>query len=278
MSIIATMLRKLRANLGPDAWRTLGASGALSMYSGVLRSAPALLRTRSLAPLDRAMRGRVAVRGRGDPRGVVVDLEAYRPLDLAEGSMAFGGIREIWIRDVYLAPFELPPRLDAVVDLGANRGLFSLRLAARAQMVVAVEAQAHFREPMERVLRDNGLDNVRLLHAFVGAPGKFDAGATPKVSLAEVLNLCAGHAIDLIKIDIEGSEFGLDPVSLARAKRLALEVHPGFGSPQALVTSLEASGFECRCRDESGREVAPPAADFVHAVSRSCSDARWADR
>jgi hypothetical protein len=54
--------------------------------------------------------------------------------------------------------------------------------------------------------------------------------------------------IDLLKIDIEGSEFALfaEPEGqswLTKVRRIAMEVHPKFGSPASLASKLAAHGL-----------------------------------
>lgn len=272
------LLRKLAANYGPHALRALGIGGYARYLMRSLLAMPAVLAERNLRPVDRAMRGRVRVRHPVNGRRVVIDLDAYRAGDEAEGSYAFGLVREIWLRDVYLRPFRLPAQLDCVVDLGANRGIFALLACAFARRVVAVEALDGYAAPLRANLAANGLDNLVLVNAFVGGAGFLSPGTGRTIDLASVLALAGGGRVDLLKVDIEGSEFGLELAPLANVARLAMELHPGYGDGEALLRAVRALGFDCRLYDEQLRPAALPAASFVYALNtRLVGDAAWAD-
>lgn len=63
-----------------------------------------------------------------------------------------------------------------------------------------------------------------------------------------ILDLLAKHeleCVDLLKIDIEGSEFDLfrSPEWLKRVSALCMEVHPEYGNPQEIITALKSHGF-----------------------------------
>lgn len=122
---------------------------------------------------------------------------------------------------------------DAVLDLGANEGVFTKKLAATGAMVHAYEPDP---EAFERLsARVAGLANVRLYNAAVAArPGVlrlsrkkraagghetvassivFDNGGSDGVEVevvgfAEALARC-GQRVALVKMDIEGAEFDI---------------------------------------------------------------------
>ena len=269
---------KLAANYGAHAYRALGPAGYARYLAHSLRALPAVLVERNLRPVDRAMHGRVTLRHPVNHRQVSIDLDAYRAGDDAEGSYAFGLIREIWLRDVYLRPFRWPAQVDCIVDLGANRGIFALQACAFAQRVVAVETLAPYAAPLRTNLDANAFDNLVLVHAYVGGPGFMAPGDAPKIDLAGVLALAEGRRVDLLKVDIEGSEFGLDLSPLAQVARLAMELHPGYGDGEALLRAVRALGFDCRLFDERLHPASLPQASFVYAVNtRLAGGATWAD-
>jgi hypothetical protein len=271
------VLHKLAANFGPRALRGLGARGFARYLARSLAALPAVFAERNLRPVDRAMRGRVELRHPVNDRRVVIDLDSYRAGDDAEGSYAFGLVREIWLRDVYLRPFRLPTQLDCVVDLGANRGIFALQACAFARRVVAVEAMDKYAAPLLENLAANAFDNLVLVNAFVGGPGFMAPGDSPAMDLAGVLALAEGGRVDLLKVDIEGSEFGLDLAPLAGVVRIAMELHPDYGDGEALLRAVRALGFDCRLFDEHLRPATLPAASFVYGVNtRLAGDAAWA--
>jgi hypothetical protein len=171
----------------------------------------------------------------------------------------FDGAREIYCRRAYSMGhrFDIRPN-DVVVDLGCNVGVFTVLAASAGRSVLAVEAQAGWLEKAALTLQMNDCaDRARLVHALVGADsGFFDAergqladpwiGDPPKMSMADLLeNL---PVVDLMKIDIEGSEFALfsedsDRSWLAAVRRIVMEVHPEFGSATNLGSTLATRGF-----------------------------------
>lgn len=262
-------------NYGSRAFRVLGAAGyARYILVSILNSA-AVIREKSLRPVDRGMTGVVRVRHLLNSRRYSIDLDSYRIGDVEEGSFAFGLLREIWLRDIYLRHFDLPARLGCVIDLGANRGIFTLQAAAVAKRVVAVEPMQAYSKPLARNMEINAFANVIVVNAMVGGRALMGQDGFDVMTLREIMAMAQGLPIDLVKIDIEGSEFGLDLECLRAAKRLAMEVHPQWGSTVELVNRLESLGFEYRTYDESLAAVAAEHADFVLAINRLHPDARW---
>ena len=221
---------------------------------------PEIVRTRRIEPVDRAMT---------DPN--------YH-LRIAPGKVMrirgedFGLAKEIYGRRCYFAlpGFSIAPS-DTVVDLGANSGVFSVGAALLGARVIAVEAQAGMLPLIAASARDNGCANrVRPLHALVGAStGLFASveareaashwGAPPPTMT--VPQLFAQHAlerVDFLKIDIEGSEFGLFSERcdwLAIARRLVMEVHTAYGDVDELHRVLREAGFAVWLVDNRQRVV-----------------------
>lgn len=269
------MWNKIAANYGSQALKVLGLGGYARYLAASIGALPRIVAQRNLRPVDIAMHGVLDLRHPVTGANVRVDLDAYRPGDIEEGTYTFGLVREIWLRNVYLRPFALPEVVDCVIDLGANRGIFALQACRFARHVIAVEALEKYREPLLRNLAGNQLDNLRLVHAFVGGDAFLASAGSAVIGLADLMAMASGHAIDFMKIDIEGSEFGLDLAPLSQAKRLAMEVHPQWGSSAGLVAAVRALGFECRLFDESMRPVPAPQAAFVYAINTRFSEAVW---
>jgi FkbM family methyltransferase len=249
--------RELLAELAAIA-RIGGIACLLEFVLRLARHAATVVGTRSLAVVDQAMGTRV---------------RAFRVgADVIRVQGAFGGAREIYGRKVYSAVrgFDLRPG-EVVVDLGANTGLFTVLAARRCGRVVAVEAQSRFLEEIERNARLNACaDRVTLVFGLLGAgsglfgdPANLRAAShyaldPPRLSMRDVLQRGAIDRIDFLKVDIEGSEFGLlsgDVSWLDCVRRIAMEVHCGFGDPHALARCLEARGFTVQFLDNGGRSV-----------------------
>lgn len=268
------LIRKICSNYGFRAVAVLGLHEYVRYFLVSVREFPRIVAEKSLRPVDRAMSGIVRVKHRLNGTQCLIDLDSYRGGDAEEDSYAFGLVREIWFRDIYFRHFDLPPKLGCVVDLGANRGIFTLQAAAVAEQVIAVEALDKYRASLQHNLALNGLDNVELVHAMVGGQALLDREGNAMIGLDEVVSR-ARAPVDLLKVDIEGSEFGLDLRAVGGVRRIAMELHPHWGSPAKLVAAVAALGFDCRTFDESMTPVAADRADFLLAINRAHPDARW---
>ena len=140
----------------------------LGLSAGYL---PSILRRRDLTAVDRAM-GQTPLRVRYRQSAFIIDC-AYADLRLQEDSATFGLMREIYIRDCYLRghPPEVLASVKSVLDLGANRGVFSTMMAARGGFVVSVECNRSYNEVIRRNMAVNGLTNYAVHNAFIGTGG-----------------------------------------------------------------------------------------------------------
>jgi FkbM family methyltransferase len=218
---------------------------------------PECIRTRNLQPADRRM---------GDGPFIVTRRRARAKLC---GRQVFSGLREIWVRDVYLKnDFLEIPNASLVVDLGANIGNFTnLALIQHDNVrVIAVEPSLTLLNTLRSSIDINGWsDRVVTKRGFIGMVTKVQVDVTedpdyrgaPFISEKSFLEEFKLQRIDLLKCDIEGSEFFmLQPESklLSLTARLAIEIHPWGGSVQQFLTHLRAVGFEISSttRDTNG--------------------------
>jgi FkbM family methyltransferase len=190
------------------------------------------------------------------------------------------GAREMYCRNVYLRTGLVMPRAGWVVDLGANRGLFSVWAAMAGAEVVAVEAQQGFAPIIRGLAAHNGVETrVHVKTALAG--GATTPGTTvgvladdhrwattthgaaqrpPGVSVPGIMSDYRIDRIGLLKADIEGGEFavfgtGEDLRWLERVDQVALEVHPDHGDAADLVDRLRQHGYRVDLRDSDGIPV-----------------------
>jgi hypothetical protein len=107
--------------------------------------------------------------------------------------------------------------------------------------------------------------------AFVGAGGTADSNGQ-RVALQDLLNSHNLQAIDLVKMDIEGSEFALfdAPDWLKRVKAISMEVHHDHGDPDRILGTLNRYRFSTKLADEDLNPVSDPKqATFLYAW-RNC--------
>jgi FkbM family methyltransferase len=241
------------ARLGRDLRGLISVCGlsiALRWALKVLLRLPDVVRQGNLQPADAAM-------GEGP---FAVHVKRYGCRFQISGPCALAGIRELYVRDVYLRNrwLQVGPG-GIVVDLGANMGNFSA-LALACHPTVRVVAVEPSRQMISRFIASVGLnpgflDRVLLLRAFVGSPARLQRellAAEPEYADAgwltedDLIDRGRLTRISLLKCDIEGSEFGLlgpDSRLLALADALACEVHAPAGDVPAFVSGIATSGF-----------------------------------
>jgi FkbM family methyltransferase len=238
----------------------------LRYLAATIRHLPAIITHRSLLPADHGMpRRSYAFRMPGGAVYLDTSLDVFREESL------FGGAREIYCRQVYSARsgFMIQPG-DVVFDLGANKGLFTTMAAVEGATVVAVEAQSRFLPCIDANLRVNGVVNrAHVHHALIGGTiGILAAGRSasdgwleepPDTSIPALLDEHHLDHIDLLKVDIEGSEFALfTPHSqwLNSVSRIVGEVHRQYGDVIALGNILRSFGFKVELLDQDGHPTA----------------------
>lgn len=233
--------------------RVAGVGVALRWLWSILRNFGACRRVGNLQPADLAM-------GPGPFR-----VRLRRSSASLYGEQVISGIREIWIRDVYLFNDFLQIRDgDVALDLGSNMGNFSMLALGHGPRVrvVAVEANPVYAAKWKKNIGQAGWqDRATLVEAFIGGvttyqenlAAQVDADGPRQISQDQLLSDHQLSRIDFLKCDIEGSEYGLltpDSPILARTRQLAIEVHKPAGDWQGFRTMIESQGFETMIRSE----------------------------
>lgn len=181
-----------------------------------------------------------------------------------------------------------------VVDVGAHIGIFSLMAARKVGAggkVISFEPSPRTLDLLRRNLSENSLPWIKLhAVALADVPGKAeffvadDAVNNPAADslvpskdrkkvvvplrrLDDILSEDGVADVDHLKIDVEGAEMRvLDgaPRTLARTRRIVMEVHQPIVDATAMRRRLESLGFTCRTISESsGGSV------ILEAVQRS---------
>jgi FkbM family methyltransferase len=267
LSAISKIFSDLRAIA-----RVSGAPAALAFLGALVVALPEVLRAKNLAAVDRRMTGR--------PWPFSVQGQTFE-LD----GRFFGGAREIYCRQVYFPTpaFALSPGT-TVMDLGANVGLFSILGALVGCKVIAVEAQSGFVRELSDLASSLGVARgIVVEHALVGSgtglfsessalvsASHFQGSTPPLVSMTDLLAKHHVDQIDFLKVDIEGSEFDLFRSGdqwLRQIRRIAMEVHPSFGSVSELKATIESQEMTVELRDADRRVVSriPPAGGYLFA-------------
>jgi len=221
----------------------------------------------------RALKYRFSLSRRELPDGGTI---LYRPHDACI-------VEEVYDRGVYSG--ETIGSGATVVDVGAHIGAFSLLAGRRVGpkgRVLAFEPSPKTYALLERNLRANGLPWIKARPvAIADADAEVDLyvaddpGNNPSADtltsrpgrravrvrtlrLDDVLAEENVERVDVLKIDAEGAELRvLDGAAktLARTRRLVMEVHPPAVDPAEVRRRLEALGFSCRTVLDSEHSV-----------------------
>jgi len=264
-----------------SVWRCACPAAASRWTASLVVHLPKCARSRSLSPADQIWAG-TGARFRTSS-GAVVALPARYT----------SGAREMYCRNVYLRTGLTMPTDGWVVDLGANRGLFSVWAAVSGAQVVAVEAQAGF-APMIAALAAHNAVTERVRVEIGVASGVCTSGAAsgvvgddlrwaatshglptrpPNLSVPQVMSKYEIDRLRLLKMDIEGGEFAVlaandDLRWLARVDQVALEVHRDHGDVAALLERLRHHGFSVDLRDNDGNCAVANSGNVDYAYCR----------
>ncbi len=182
---------------------------------------------------------------------------------------------QIWLQRVYVPQgFEIKNR-DLVIDIGAHIGLFSIfaaTYAANGRVYAFEPAPENFRM-LQRNIRLNKISNIipanqavagvggtrdfilykdsTAAHSFIfGKTEERDIIKVQTVSLDEIVKKNDIQAIDFLKMDCEGAEYGIlfncSPETLKKIRKIGMEYHDmdNERNVSRLKTFLENNGFK----------------------------------
>ncbi len=141
---------------------------------------------------------------------------------------------------------------------------------ANGGRAIAVELQDDLADAIRLNATANGFDDLIIETGYVGSPPP-NMTDQPPITIESLLERHDLPRFDLIKMDIEGSEFALfdDTGWLARVNALAMELHPGCGQVRPVVDALLEAGFEVKLATDTFEPIALDAAvqraDFAWA-------------
>jgi FkbM family methyltransferase len=198
--------------------------------------------------------------------------ELAHPVALRPGTCDYAVFKQVFVRRELSFDFqEVVPEPSFIVDAGGHIGLASLFFANRYP-----EATIHAIEPGEdnvRVLRANTAPyaNIEVFHEalwnrrtrlYLSDPGQGEWAYTTSedptdhlhaisaVTVADVMDRAGRDRIDILKIDIEGSEQEVFSVAdsrwLRRTRLVVMEFHESLraGSRRAVLDALAENRFE----------------------------------
>lgn len=247
----------------------------LALARATVLQSPAILRTRKLSALDASMSRNMHVHF-GDTRMAMPLADIDHLLAAHDDNPTFGNVREMYARDCYLEHLRLHTPLDAVLDLGANRGMFSLLalLALGAKTVVGVEPVGVYESVYQLLLEANGCELSRAPRytKFISCPSVEQQNPDQTVSIETIMREQGIDRFNLVKMDIEGHEQAVfsEPAWLAHVDNLTMELHPQFVDDlYPIPKALEQYGFDWMAFNQAGHQVNVQSAMFLYASRTS---------
>lgn len=186
-------------------------------------------------------------------------------------------LEKVFIHEEYNSPFDYSPQV--IVDAGANIGMATLYFAKRypEARILAIEPESKNFEMLQRNCA--GLSNVLLMQGALWpvqrrltisdngsgehAYSVIEQSATEStnevyaITMEDILRKLAVSRIDLLKLDIEGSErelFSTDAKAwLDRVEYIIVELHDRYrpGCAKAFYTALATRNFVQEIRGEN---------------------------
>ena len=243
----------------------------ISMLMATAANAPAILRSRKLTALDAAMSRNMTVKYSG-VRIVMPLADVDAILAGKNDNPTFGNLREIYARDCYLEHLRLSNPQRNVLDLGANRGMFTLLALAAlgAETAVGIEPVEHYSQTLKLLLDANGIRPERAPRyaKFISSPSVETTDPSRNISIQTILRHQKLERFNLIKMDIEGHEKTVfsEPEWLSSVDNITMELHPHFVGDLSLIPqALEHYSFKYRHIDQMGRPVDINSAMFLVA-------------
>jgi len=187
---------------------------------------------------------------------------------------AFGTIDEIYSKKVYDRVF-YPRKGWVVVDIGATFGIYALRaskMVGKKGLVIAIEPEPinikilkhHIRinkvtniVPMNLALGDR-VDTVKLYirdhlsHTIKQPRYESEFIMVPMLTFDYVMRLLKIDEVDLVKIDVEGSEVDvIRGIKKTFVKRITMEYH-GKENARQILNLLKLRGYKVITRERVG--------------------------
>ena len=247
-----------------------------TLLSNVWRLQRRIRRYQQVASLSDSLKLCSIHHGQGD---IQIFLKpARRNVVLRRGTTDLQCLEKVFIDHEYKLPFAVSPQV--IVDAGANIGMATIYFATEypGARIVAIEPELSNFEILKRNCGD--YPNVSLIHAALwpsrDALEVFDSSAEkwaftvrgraasncnkeiiPAITIADVLSYINEERIDLLKLDIEGSELELFTGGperwLGYVSMIAVELHDRFrpGCSQAFYSALYGRNFIQEMRGEN---------------------------
>lgn len=125
-------------------------------------------------------------------------------------------------------------------------------MTTQAKFILSVECEGQYVPIIRHHMNMNNFSSYPIETAFVGAGGTFAESNSHRLTIDDLFHRHNIAFVDLIKLDIEGSEFALFHSAdwLKRVNAISMEVHPLLGDPNIILKSINQHGFTYIIADE----------------------------
>lgn len=265
---IGRKISKLWLNVQPGYIAVIGLGAYARLLGNLILNLPAIVSRSDMRVLDKAM-GRKPIPVHFQGRRFTIDCPTIDQ-KVEEDTYTFGIMRELLMRNCYVrhGVADALKKAKYVLDLGANRGVFTVMAAAGAEKVVSVEGLDVMADAARHNAAYNGFNHVFVECAFIGGETELDQSDGRKISFEQIMQKYDLPSFDVIKMDIEGSEYALfeTPEWLDHCGALCMEVHPQHGRVAVIVDTLKSRGFTVETANQTFQRVSDlQDAEFIWA-------------
>jgi len=255
-------LKKLFNILTIRIFTVLGARLSLFFFLQLMMNCRNILRDKTLSSVDGKMNVMQPTKFKFRDKTLFFDCAASDNLE-DENSSSFGLIREILVADCYLKDMsdDQLNSLDCIIDIGANRGVFSSLMSKYAKRIICVEFQEKYLEVLKSNLKDNSFFNYEILKVYISGCNPINIQNSRDATtwnssfldMNQLFGLLNLEWVSLVKLDIEGEEFNVfnDSSWMAKCDFVTMEVHGDLGNVEELVKQIQEMNFWVRLRDSN---------------------------
>jgi FkbM family methyltransferase len=274
-------MNKFFLNYGINTLRVLGLVNYIILLINTILKMKKIIQQKKLIPIDNTFK---KISLKLNKNKFFINIEKIN--NLCQEKDTFGLIREIFFRNVYLKDLNQEDFKKTIcIDLGSNKGIFSVIASKTFKFVICVDFQKKFNKCIDEIMSSNNQKNYEIINGVMGNlefPEISNKSALNQriLNLNElIINKTNGEKI-FLKIDIEGGEFKLfDEIDLKLVDIIVMEVHIYLEEIQhhydindlkKILDKLNNNGFKYLCFSENLDEVNYPdkGISFVKAVKK----------
>ena len=274
-------MNKFFLNFGINTYRVLGTLNYIILLINSILKIKKIIQQKKLIPIDNTFK-KISLKFNSNSFFINIEKLNY----LCQETDTFGLIREIFFRNVYLKNLNHAHFKKFVcIDLGSNRGIFSVIASKTFKFVICVDYQKKYDKCIHEIMSSNNQTNYEIINGVIGNLEFPELSNKPvldqrMVNLNElIINKTNGEKI-FLKIDIEGGEFKLfDEIDLKLVDIIVMEIHIYLDETQhhydindlkKILDKLNNNSFKCICFSDNLDEVDYPdkSISFVRAIKR----------